>query len=146
MYFPDGHSKLLGFAYDGYPVYGPKGYSSPLDSGSTVTYMGSGYEVYALPSQIAARVAAGATNTTIYPMGIFCEDYHYTANGDLDANNGRYCVTPDFPGGTYAYFMTCDSTTGKPIYPYILGATYKATPITTSTNSFVNGGGVIPTR
>ena len=30
----------------------------------------------------------------------------FTGEGDLDEHNGRYCVTPDFPNGVYAYFAT----------------------------------------
>jgi len=47
----------------------------------------------------------------------------------LDRFNGRYCVTPDFPSGTYAYFCTLDSD-GGPVYPYILGNNYYSTPAT----------------
>ena len=28
----DGHSKILGVAFDGYPIYGPYGYSSEMNS------------------------------------------------------------------------------------------------------------------
>ena len=34
----------------------------------------------------------------------FVEDYYFSNSGDLDYNNGRFCVTPDFPNGIYAYF------------------------------------------
>lgn len=61
-----------------------------------------------------------APSTTAYPMGSFVEDYEYTGNGNLDRRNGRYCVTPEFPGGTYAYFMTLDGS-NNPAFPYILG-------------------------
>ena len=29
----DGHSKILGISYDGYPIYGPYGYKKPLEIG-----------------------------------------------------------------------------------------------------------------
>ena len=32
----DGHSKILGMSFDGYPIYGPYGYSNPDDRQSTV--------------------------------------------------------------------------------------------------------------
>ena len=50
------------------------------------------------------------------------EDYDYTpGSGDLDQyNDGRSCVTPDFPNGTYAYFVTISST-GAAAFPYYLG-------------------------
>ena len=47
--------------------------------------------------------------TTIFPEGFFVEDYTFKNSTDestLDENNGRFCITPDYPNGTYAYFMT----------------------------------------
>ena len=41
-----------------------------------------------------------------FPLGFFVEDYEYLGDGDLDENNGRYCITPDYPKGTFAYFAT----------------------------------------
>ena len=39
--------------------------------------------------------------------GTFVADYEFVKDlGDLDECNGRSCVTPEFPGGTYAYFLT----------------------------------------
>ena len=36
-----------------------------------------------------------------YPLSlVFFEDYEYLGDGDLDENNGRYCITPDYPTGT----------------------------------------------
>ena len=116
---PDGHSKILGFALDGYPVYGPYGYTNPTDNTSTVKNLASGYTLK--PSSY--RVGTTASNTTTYPMGIFVEDYTFANSGDLDTHNGRYCVTPDYPTGTYAYFCTIDNT-GHPVYPYVVGNTF----------------------
>ena len=61
-----------------------------------------------------------APSTQAFPMGSFVEDFEYLGNGNLDRRNGRYCVTPEFPGGTYAYFLTVDGS-GNPVFPYILG-------------------------
>ena len=41
--------------------------------------------------------------------GGFIEDFVFTGEGDLDVHNGRYCITPDYPNGVYAYFATIDS-------------------------------------
>ena len=46
---------------------------------------------------------------------------------DLDTSNGRYCYTPEYPSGTYAYFMTVDENNGA-AYPYIIGNTYYGNP------------------
>jgi hypothetical protein len=85
--------------------------------------MGSGYTL----NSAASREGTTASNTTLYPLGVFIEDYSFTASGDLDQHNGRYCVTPDYPNGTYAYFITLDSSL-EPVYPYIIGNTYYGTP------------------
>ena len=37
----------------------------------------------------------------------------------LDQNNGRFCVTPEYPNGTYAYFSTVDKASFEPTFPYI---------------------------
>ena len=56
-----------------------------------------------------------------YESGTFIQDYIYdSTNADLDDFNGRYCVTPEYPNGTYAYFMTIDAG-GDPAYPYGVG-------------------------
>ncbi len=56
-------------------------------------------------------------------MGSYIQDYSFTGNGDLDVYNGRWCVTPEFPSGTYAYFVTTDSS-NKPKFPYLVGLSY----------------------
>jgi hypothetical protein len=120
---PDGHSKILGISADGYPVYGPYGYANPTVSVSGVKRMVSGYTLNSADS----RVGTSAENITQYPLGIFIQDYSFTASGDLDQHNGRYCVTPDYPSGTYAYFITLNDLL-KPVYPYIIGSTYYGPP------------------
>lgn len=120
---PDGHSKILGISADGYPVYGPFGYNVAMNADSVVERMISGYKLFPASN----RAGTVAENLIQYPMGIFIEDYHYTAAGDLDQHNGRYCVTPDYPNGTYAYFITVDADL-QPAYPYIIGETYFGKP------------------
>ena len=39
--------------------------------------------------------------------GDYTQDFEYVEGlGDLDECNGRFTITPDFPDGTYAYYMT----------------------------------------
>jgi len=47
---------------------------------------------------------------------------------DLDELNGRWCVTPEYPNGTYAYFTTIDEK-GIPVYPYSMGRRYHGNPV-----------------
>ena len=39
---------------------------------------------------------------------------------NVDINNGRFAVTPEFPGGTWAYYITL-AEDNKPVYPYVFG-------------------------
>ena len=114
---PDGHSKILGFALDGYPVYGPYGYSNPLNNQTTVRSMQTGYLLN------TTRNGVNVPLISSYPLGTFVEDFTFTGIGDLDTHNGRYCVTPDYPNGTYAYFCTIDGL-NRPVYPYVIGNTF----------------------
>jgi hypothetical protein len=112
---PDGHSKIIGIAYDGYPIYGPYGYTEPLDSRSAVKLMETGYA----PMTYAQLTATNRPSLTAFPLRTFVQDNVYTGIGTLDKCNGRYCVTPEYPRGTYAYFIT--QKNGIPTYPYIIG-------------------------
>lgn len=121
----DSHSPIIGWAYDGNPIYGPYGYE--YKTSGAVKLLQSGYDLSLKESR---------PSTTLYPAGIFVEDYEFTNSGDLDEHNGRYCVTPDFPNGTYAYFATVSDqgveSDGpfinyfKPTFPYIIGESYKS--------------------
>ena len=117
------HSPIIGFAYDGNPIYGPFGYDKP--SGGPVRRMISGYQ---FNQNIINRPPV-----SIFPLGFFVEDYSYDAIGDLDESNGRFCITPDFPAGTFAYFSTVKDLTDssgpfkyfrRPQFPYLIGNTY----------------------
>jgi hypothetical protein len=128
------HSPIVGFAFDGYPVYGPFAYSTPTNTASAVTRMKSGYALRnittrtTLPYGVTASQAGPAVSST-YPIGTYCEDYEWSASngGDLDKYNGRFCITPEYPAGTYAYFVTIDAT-GTPQFPYYIGTEYYGQP------------------
>ena len=63
-----------------------------------------------------------------YPMGTFVQDYIFEEGlGTLDRHNGRFAVTPEYPNGTYAYFMTTDSS-DNPVYPYTIGPEFYGVP------------------
>lgn len=123
------HSPLIGFALDGYPIYGPWGYAD--GKGGQVKRMRSGYRLRAIrerttwpdgttltPGQYGPAVDAAN------PLGTFSEDYEFVeAAGDLDRFNGRFSVTPEYPEGTYAYFLASDAS-GQPAFPYVLANEY----------------------
>jgi hypothetical protein len=60
---------------------------------------------------------AGPAVSTSYPLGRYGEDYAYVpGSGDLDQFCGRGSKTPEFPNGTYAYFLPIDAA-GNPTFP-----------------------------
>ena len=109
-------SEIIGWAYDGNPIYGSYGYSDPKDSTSPITRIVSGY---VLDTSYTDRPSGFAS-------GFFVEDYKFTGSGStLDKNNGRFGKTPEFPNGVYAYFATIDAS-GTPQFPYFIGNEYKS--------------------
>ncbi|MEO6302156.1 MAG: YHYH protein [Bacteroidia bacterium] len=132
------HSPIIGYAFDGYPVYGAYAFTNTNGTGPikrmTPSYVLSASTGSVLLGANTASAAASATTATTrnagppvnttYPLGNMLEDYIYVAgSGDLDYHNGRFCITPEYPAGTYAYFVTIDAT-GYPVYPFVIGPTY----------------------
>ena len=116
------HSPIIGWAYDGNPIYGPYAYSDPKNI-SDIKVIKPSYELST--SLIVDRPD--------FEDGFFIEDYRYTGNGDLDKHNGRFGKTPEYPNGVYAYFVgvTTDITSSTPAafephYPYFIGDTYQS--------------------
>ena len=118
---------LLGFALDGFPVYGPLGW----DEGGKPRRFSSSYRLRAITQRTQLPDGTNLTPSQEgppvnpeYPLGTFVEDYEYLAGtGDLDEHNGRLARTPEFPGGTYAYFLSTNPQ-GRMAYPYLVGASY----------------------
>lgn len=122
------HSPILGWAYDGNPIYGPYGYVDPYDTNSSITRQTSSYVLKTAP-------AANRPPVSRYPLGAFVDDYEFIqGSGSLDRNNGRFCKTPDFPEGRYCYFITVTSL-GAGVFPYIIGTTFYSVP---SQNNYNN--------
>lgn len=137
------HSPILGWAYDGYPVYGPYGYSAADDPLSPIRRIESSFRLRSITTrttlpawslaahpdvdQTLTEDQAGPDVSAAYPLGRYLEDYEYIEGlGDLDQYNGRFTVTPEFPDGTYAYFVTIDED-GAAAFPYMLGTEYYGT-------------------
>jgi hypothetical protein len=113
------HSPIIGWSYDGLPIYGPYGYSDSNNIDSPIKLLSPGYELS--PTQVLNRPSG-------FDSGFFIEDYIFTGDGDLDRHNGRFCKTPEFPLGTYAYFVGVTTSAGKlvPKYPYFIGDTFRS--------------------
>ena len=126
------HSPIIGWAYDGNPIYGPFGYSTK--KGGVISQMKSGYIEESSQKENRPPLS-------IFPSGFFVEDFTYYKVNDetvLDENNGRFCVTPEYPNGVYAYFATVNNSSAdsfgpftnykRPVFPYLIGNTYKSIP------------------
>jgi YHYH protein len=154
------HSPILGWSYDGYPVYGAYGYDNPSTNSTdtTIRRIKSGFVPRngnfgtdnlaiggrnALPKwaanmrgltttsntyAITDTTKRGPAVTSTYVIGYWVEDFAYLGDlgytqgpdFDLDIYNGRFCRTPEYPQGTYAYFTTLDAN-GQPAFPYAIG-------------------------
>ncbi|MBE9399431.1 YHYH protein [Pontibacterium sp. N1Y112] len=89
---------LLGYAADGFPIYGPYGYRNPIDDRSGMQKLRGSYQVKGgqRPDGPGGRYD-----------GSFVQDYEYIAGlGDLDDCNGRSGITAEYPEGTYYYVVT----------------------------------------
>ncbi|MFM7079822.1 MAG: YHYH protein [Bacteroidota bacterium] len=126
------HSPLIGYAYDGFPIYGAYGFLNTNGTGGVVR-MKSGYQLRNIAvrntSSTGQTVPAGPNVSSTYPLGYFREDYEYVGGSTpeiLDIHNGRFCVTSEYPNGTYAYFATVDANWNS-AYPYVVGPTFYGT-------------------
>jgi hypothetical protein len=155
---PSVHSPLIGFAFDGYPIYGPYAYDN-VDGTGGIVRMESSYSERDItvrhtladgtvlsPNEYGPDV--GELVTPAIPpgadpveavIGAYIEDFEFVEGaGHLDENNGRICVTPEYPNGIYAYFGTVDeSWNGQ--FPYFIFSYYGVV----ATDNLQNGGPVV---
>lgn len=96
---PGEHSPLIGWAADGYPVYARYGYEKK--GSKKIIDHTSSYRLKRGKRPTPPDGPGGDYD------GAFVQDYEYQAGlGTLDECNGRFIHTPEFPQGTYAYFLT----------------------------------------
>ena len=110
------HSPIIGWAYDGNPIYGPYGYKDPKNAASGIELL---IPSYGLNSANVVDRPSGFVD------GYFIDDYEYNGVGTLDKHNGRFCRTPEFPDGVYAYFATVNPSNLKSTYPFFVGDTFR---------------------
>ncbi|MGB2031965.1 MAG: YHYH protein, partial [Candidatus Poseidoniaceae archaeon] len=118
------HSKVIGVAYDGYPIYGFWGYDDQMN----VVEMKSSY-----------RLKAGETGYN----GI--DSYEYVEGlGHLDVCNGHFGPTPDFPQGIYHYHTTMQNGDGEMGFPYFLICYHGEADMSSDAGAGQGGGGDDP--
>lgn len=92
------HSKIIGYAADGFPIYAVAGYKDPDDPGKGIQGIRSSYIV---------KKGFRPTGPGGKYDGSFIQDYvYFNKSGDLDECNGRFGKTPDYPEGIYHYYLT----------------------------------------
>ena len=181
---PNGdHSPIIGWFRDGFPLYGPYGYSDPNDAHSGVRRMVSGYQKRdgsngstdlnvssrGTVPQWVVRNEGGSTTLAAnrvgpavsaqYPLGHYMQDYAFkgdlgltqysgsavfdeSIHFDLNEYNVRFCVTPEFPEGTFAYFTNIEPD-GTPVFPYNIARYYFGDPSGMSPNDVPNDAVVV---
>ncbi len=120
------HSPLIGFAYDGFPIYGAYAYTN-VDGTGPIARMKSGYQLRTDTTRVnGPKIGQVVGNQTMF-NGYFREDYEFVTHDNdptyLDNHNGRFCITPEYPQGIYCYFGTIDENHNS-AYPYVVGPTF----------------------
>ncbi|XAM00838.1 YHYH protein [Phycisphaeraceae bacterium D3-23] len=106
---------MVGYAADGFPMYAQFGYQDADDAASEVVALRPSYRLKEGNRPTGDDGPGGAYD------GTFTIDYEYVEGlGDLDECNGRFGVTPEYPGGTYYYVIT-------EVFPHI-PRLFKGTP------------------
>ena len=110
----------IGWAADGFPIYGLYGYEKADEPSSGVKKLSTSWRL---------KKGTRPSGPGLAYDGSFVQDWEYVKGaGDLDECNGRFGVTPEFPNGTYYYIISQN-------YPWI-PRVFKGTP----DNSFRRGG------
>lgn len=117
------HSTLFGYAADGFPIYYKYGYADPNNANSSIVALTSSYQI-----KTGCRPGNGVSAPDGGYDGTYVADYEYVAGlGDLDECNGRWSKTPEYPNGTYVYYITDEFPSvprcfkGTPSNDFIIG-------------------------
>ena len=82
---------MIGFAFDGFPIYGPFGYTDANDSTSAIKRMITSYRTRSITvrqtlvsGQTLSSSQYGPNVSSTFPIGSFIQDYEYISGlGDL---------------------------------------------------------------
>jgi hypothetical protein len=135
------HSPLIGYAYDGFPIYGAYAYTNVNGTGA-ITRMKSGYQLKNQTTRTNGPAVNQVVGTQTFFNGYFREDYeffsHPTDPSYLDASNGRFCITPEYPNGIYCYFATVDANHNS-AYPYVVGPNFYGNVVVSTVTTVPTG-------
>ncbi|MBV22783.1 MAG: hypothetical protein CMA53_01610 [Euryarchaeota archaeon] len=118
-------SGLIGWAYDGNPIYGPFAYENPEKYQET-----DDNKVKKLISSYVLDTSNIVDRPSGFFDGFFIGDYKFDNSiGDLDEHNGRFEITQEFPNGSYVYHATVSGGSNTPSFPYFIGNSYRSKSI-----------------
>ena len=134
------HSGIVGWAFDGLPIYGPYGYAGLDTNGeitdNTITNIKS---CFTLKGAASRHTAIGGAHT-----GEFVEDFTfdsglaslkgYVGNNGNGKYNIRYGKTPESPNTAIYYYVCTQDDNGNPMFPYHIGGGTKSFTNNTHSN------------
>lgn len=115
------HSGIVGWAFDGLPIYGPYGYTEYAANGSVIDST-----ITNIKSPFKLRSGTRTTGPGGAYTGMFVEDYDLDilladSAGYTDKFNKRYGVTPDSPTTPIHFYVATIDDELKPMFPYAVG-------------------------
>ncbi len=131
------HSSLVGYAFDGLPIYGPYGFADGKTAAGGIRALRSCYRLKSTRTCCIDPTRCLETSTfenKITTLGAFVEDFEFDGQAlaagqcDLDEFNSRVSVTPEYPTGIRTYVMTFDAQ-GHVAFPFIFGTRYWGTAL-----------------
>lgn len=120
------HSPIIGWAFDGLPIYGPYGYRQYSSSNTPV----NSNDIVNIKSPFRLRQGNRGSAPGGAYTGMFVEDYEIDSTkvgqpGYTNQFNLRYGTTPDSPSTPIWFYVATIDDSGKPMFPYAVGGGYK---------------------
>ena len=134
------HSPIVGWAFDGLPIYGPYGYNRYASDG-TLVGVDANDAITPIKSAFGLRTGQRSSGPLGVYTGEFVEDYTYdvalggtagyvghSAKGGIAKYNMRWGVTPESPDTPIYFYVATIDINEKPMFPYAIGGTQTASP------------------
>lgn len=121
------HSPIIGWAFDGLPIYGPYGYREYNNSNQPVNTD----DIVNIKSPFRLRQGIRNSGPGGAYTGMFVEDYEVDSTkisqpGYTNQFNLRYGTTPDSPSTPIWFYVATMNDNGEPMFPYAVGGGYKS--------------------
>ena len=126
------HSGIVGWAFDGIPIYGPYGYTEYHANGTVKTNT-----ITNIKSNFVLRAGTRSTSPEGAHTGEFTEDFTYNSalnstagyvggTSDIGKYNMRYGFTPESPSTAIKFYVCTQDDAGNPMFPYHVGGGVKS--------------------